>query len=120
MPFRRRFYATSLPLGHHMGAVLGLRVGRITARARCPDLMAKTRPLSARAPDCGRAVWSGAGKGAMGSGLAGFLMAPILLLGPAAASAWGHRFDFNRAIAVSTGVGAVAGGAVDFIRCRSP
>jgi hypothetical protein len=96
--------------GATWGAVLGSAVGRISARTRCPDLASRNRPLSARAPDCGRAAWSGAAKGAIGGGLAAFLMAPILLLAPAAsASASGHHFDFNRGVAVVTGVGVMAG-----------
>lgn len=96
--------------GATWAATVGAGVGRITARTRCPDVVSRNRPLPARAPDCGRAAWSGAANGAMRGGLAAFLIAPFLFIAPAAiGGATGREFNFNRAVMVTTGVGVVVG-----------
>jgi hypothetical protein len=66
--------------------------------------------LPKSASDCRRAGWLGTAKGALGGGLGGFLVAPFILLGPAAvAGAFGHHFDFDRGMLITTGVGMAIG-----------
>lgn len=94
--------------GATWGAVLGSGVGYYVAHARCPELRVRPQPLPTDIRDCSHATWSGMAKGAAGGGLAAFLAAPFLLLGPGAVAVLsGHRFDFNRAVLVTTAAGAV-------------
>jgi hypothetical protein len=105
--------------GATAGAALGAGVGRLTATHRCPDLLMPRPVLPTSASDCRRAAWSGTAKGALAGGLGGFLVAPFVLLAPAAiAGAWGHHFDFNRGILITTGVGMAVGAPVGAYRAH--
>jgi len=106
--------------GATWGAVLGSGVGRLTATRRCPDLLLPRPPLPASASDCRRAVWSGTAKGALAGGLGGFLVAPFLLVAPAAiAGVSGHHFDFDRSVLITTGVGMAVGAPAGAYRAHT-
>jgi hypothetical protein len=106
--------------GAAWGVAIGSSVGSIVARQRCPRRARIALPAADRS--CGRAAALGAGKGALSGGYAAFLIAPILLLGPAAIS--GGKFNFDRAIGITTtvgaGVGAPAGALHEYRDCRNP
>jgi hypothetical protein len=106
--------------GATAGGALGAGVGRLTAIHRCPELMLPSPALPKSASDCRRAAWFGTAKGALGGGLGGFLVAPFILLGPAAvAGAFDHHFDFDRGILITTGVGMAIGAPAGAYRAHT-
>jgi hypothetical protein len=106
--------------GATAGASLGSAVGRLTATHRCPDLLSPRSALPTSATDCRRAAWSGTAKGALAGGLGGFLVAPFVLLGPAAiAGAFGRHFDFDRGMLITTGVGMAIGAPAGAYRAHT-
>jgi hypothetical protein len=106
--------------GATAGAALGSAVGRLTATHRCPDLRLPSPALPTSASDCRRAAWSGTAKGALAGGLGGFLVAPFILLGPAAvAGAFGRHFNFDRGILITTGVGMAIGAPAGAYRAHT-
>ncbi len=106
--------------GATAGAALGAGVGRLTATRRCPDLLSPSPALPTSASDCRRAAWSGTAKGALAGALGGFLVAPFILLAPAAmAGATGRHFDFDRGMLITTGVGMAIGAPAGAYRAHT-
>ncbi len=105
--------------GATWGAVLGSGVGRLTATHRCPEILLPSPALPASASDCRRAAWFGTAKGALAGGLGGFLVAPFILVAPAAvASVTARHFDFDRGMLITTGVGLAVGAPVGAYRAH--